>query len=999
MSTLYSRVSPLPLILLSCGLGITGAIAADITIPDGTTSSGARTFGGTDQITVGTGATLTSSANPTLNQNSAATGVVIDNSGTIESTGTGTRAIRFNNGTAMTFTLTNRAGATIQSQNDAVQVGQNVSSGTIIINNYGTIQATGVNGNNGQSIDFGNITAGTASITINNFAGGLLQTADADGIRPGNNATVNNAGSIIAHDYQNNTGADGVDFQNSTGGTVNNSGLISGGRHGINLGYDAASNSTSSFITVINEASGQIIGRNGSGYGSDAGGKVINYGLISGRIDDRAGVPNGDGDGVDIDYIGEITNYGIIEGIGAKGVGSDGLTNTAQGIAIGGGMIDNKAGAIIRSTGDGILVDNSSQGPAFGVININNAGTISGDRYGIYINSTLDNVITNSGTITGGNGQAIVFGSGNDTLNIRTGSVINGTVDGGGGYNRISLSGTGTFAGAINFQTLSVDDGTWTLTGTQSYSDGISIANGAKLNAAGTIGGLITVSSGSQIGGSGTLSALLVNSGGTVAPGNSIGTLTITGNITFNAGSIYQVEVNAAGQSDKIAAGTATINGGNVQVLAGAGTYAPSTQYTILTTTGGRTGTFSSVSSNLAFLTPSLSYNANTVYLTMARNDINFAAVGTTRNQSGTGAGAESTGWGNPVYNAILNLSAPQARAAFDQLSGEVHASAQNVIIQDSHFLRDASIDRLRSAFDSVGAAYTPVMSYAPGGPVLVPAQTERFAVWGRAFGAWGTTASDGNAARLRHDVGGAFVGADGLVGDNWRVGLLAGYSRSTFRVSDRSSSGASDNYHLGIYGGSQFEALAFRSGASISWHDITTSRAVSFAGFATNSLQGRQKARTAQVFGEVGYGIRVGALGFEPFANLAYVNLSTDGFSETGGPAALNVRGRSSGVTFTTLGLRASQQFNLGAMNLTARGTIGWRHAFGDVTPISVASFAGGTPFSIAGLPIAKNAAVVEAGLDLNLTPQATLGISYGGQFGSRLSDQSLKGNFTWKF
>ncbi|MDH7795537.1 MULTISPECIES: autotransporter domain-containing protein [unclassified Beijerinckia] len=999
MPSLYSRVSPLSLIILSCSFGITSAIAADITIPAGTTSTGARNFGGTDQITIGAGATLTSAANPTLNQNSAATGVVIDNAGTIESTGTGTRAIRFNNGTAMTFTLTNRAGATIQSQNDAVQVGQNVSSGTIIVNNYGTIQATGVNGNNGQSIDFGNITAGTASITINNYAGGLLQTADADGIRPGNNATVNNAGSIIAHDYLNNTGADGVDFQNSTGGTVVNSGLISGGRHGINHGYDAASNSPSSYITVINEAGGEIIGRNGSGFGSDVGGKVINYGLISGRIDDRAGVPNGDGDGVDIDYIGDITNYGIIEGIGAKGVGSDGLTNTAQGIAIGGGVIRNMAGGIIRSTGDGILVDNSSQGPAFGAIEITNAGTITGDRYGIYINSTLDNVITNSGTITGGNGQAIVFGSGNDTLNIRTGSVINGAVDGGGGYNRISLDGTGTFAGAINFQTMSVDSGSWTLTGTQSYADGISIAGGAALNAAGTIGGLITVSSGGLISGTGTIGALLVSSGATVAPGNSIGTLNVAGNITFASGSIYQVEVNATGQADKIAAGTANINGGNVQVLAAAGTYAPLTQYSILTTTGGRTGTFSGVSSNLAFLTPSLSYDANSVYLTMTRNNINFAAIGVTSNQSSTGAGVESSGWGNPVYNAVLNLSAPQARAAFDQLSGEVNASSKTVILQDSHFLRDASVDRLRSAFDGVGATPTPVMSYAPGGPVLLPGKTERFAVWGRAFGGWGTTASNGTAARMRNDVGGAFIGADGLVGDNWRVGLLAGYSRSSFRVNDRSSSGASDNYHLGIYGGSQFGAFVFRSGASISWHDLTTNRAVSFAGLATNSLHGRQTARTAQVFGEVGYGIRAGSFGLEPFANLAYVNLTTDGFSETGGPAALNVRGNSTGITFTTLGLRASQQFNLGSVSLTARGTLGWRYAFGDVTPISAAAFAGGTPFSVAGLPIAKNAAIVEAGLDFNLTSQATLGISYGGQFGSRLTDQTIKGNFAWKF
>lgn len=35
----------------------------------------------------------------------------------------------------------------------------------------------------------------------------------------------------------------------------------------------------------------------------------------------------------------------------------------------------------------------------------------------------------------------------------------------------------------------------------------------------------------------------------------------------------------------------------------------------------------------------------------------------------------------------------------------------------------------------------------------------------------------------------------------------------------------------------------------------------------------------------------------------------------------------------------------------------------------------------------------MVEAGLDLNLTPAATLGVSYGVQFGSGLSDQSVRG------
>ncbi|WP_164133698.1 hypothetical protein, partial [Stenotrophomonas maltophilia] len=84
---------------------------------------------------------------------------------------------------------------------------------------------------------------------------------------------------------------------------------------------------------------------------------------------------------------------------------------------------------------------------------------------------------------------------------------------------------------------------------------------------------------------------------------------------------------------------------------------------------------------------------------------------------------------GNLVYNAVLNLSAPQAQYAFAQLSGEVHASARTVMIEDSRFVRSAVNDRLRAAFGGVGAAAMPVMAYADGGSQYVPAATDRFAV------------------------------------------------------------------------------------------------------------------------------------------------------------------------------------------------------------------------------------------------------------------------------
>jgi subtilase-type serine protease len=619
-----SSVSLSALLLAASSLALVPGYAADISVS--TVDTTAKTLTGTDTLTITSTGALQPSTNPAVTVNNAATNVTITNSSMLQTTNpAAARAIRFSNtnNAPLSFTINN-----------------NVSSGTIVLNNAGLIQATGVNGNNGQAIDFASINnTSTASITINNAATGVIQTADADAIRAGNGATVNNHGQITANNFENNTGADGIDFQNALSGTVNNyaGGVISGGRHGINLSYSpgngATNNQTTSTLTVYNEAGGQIIGRNGSGVGVDVRVVVVNYGLISGRADSNPGVPNGDGDGVDADYTATITNYGVIEGTGAKGVGSDGLTNTSQGVAMGGGTVKNMAGAIIRGQGDGILADNSSQGPAFSVVNIDNQGTIEGTtRYGIYLNSALNNTVTNSGTISGPV-AAILFGSGNDMLNIRTGSVINGLVDGGAGYDTVSLSGNGTFAGSVNFEKMTIDSGKWQVTGTQSYSDGTSIVGGAELNVAGTLSGLVTVSAGGILSGIGTVSSF--DASGIVAPGdNGFGVLNVSGNGTFRAGSVFVVKANAFGQSDQLhVKGTLTINGGTVDVQAAPGAYNPKTQYVIASADAGVNGKFSAVTSNYIFLDPSLSYSTDDVTMTLTRNATLLQSVAGSGNQ------------------------------------------------------------------------------------------------------------------------------------------------------------------------------------------------------------------------------------------------------------------------------------------------------------------------------------------------------------------------------
>ncbi|MCP5506150.1 MAG: autotransporter domain-containing protein [Chlamydiales bacterium] len=83
-----------------------------------------------------------------------------------------------------------------------------------------------------------------------------------------------------------------------------------------------------------------------------------------------------------------------------------------------------------------------------------------------------------------------------------------------------------------------------------------------------------------------------LNNDGTVGPGNSIGTLFVTGNYTQSAGGNFDLEINAAGQNDILnVTGTAAIDG-SVTVYPEPGLYVVGTTYDFLLTGGGITGTF-----------------------------------------------------------------------------------------------------------------------------------------------------------------------------------------------------------------------------------------------------------------------------------------------------------------------------------------------------------------------------------------------------------------------
>lgn len=824
------------------------------------------------------------------------------------------------------------------------------------------------------------ITADTAAVNLDTETGSTVHIANGVTVGPGNPAisatlqawSVTNDGTVTGG---NTVKLDqGGTFTNASGasvtgsltaltfgykltaqppaggpGTLNNYGTITGGVEGVTMWYGG---------TVNNYFGGTIItetGLNAVSIGQGASRTLFNSGTI------RATKTTGFSTGV------------LIQG------GPATFTNTGTGMIFGdyNGVYGSSTVAFTSFDNAGSIT--STRGPAVeatGGGTISNSGTIasvSGD--GLYIARAA--TVTNSGTITGATRAINFVGNYARTLNLDTGSVLNGLVQGGTGVDALVLLGTGSESTAkfLAFETLAMQGAEWTLTGAGTFSTGASVEAGL-LSVDGTLTSpTVTVDALGKLGGSGTIVGAVTNNG-TISAGNSIGTLSVQGSVTFGAGSKLEVEVDPTGQEDLVAVtGGATINGGTVSVLAANGIYAPSTVYTIVSTTTGRTGVFSGVTSNFAFLAPTLTYDANNVYLTLDNNGIDFDSIGGTPNQQAAGSGVQGLDPGDPIYDAVLVLDIPGAQYAFDQLSGEIHASVAGLFLDDSRHVREAALGRLREGF---------------GG--------DKIGLWAQAYGAHTDLDGDGNAADLDYDAAGVFAGLDGELGEAWQAGALIGYSRATFDIDERSSSGSADSFHVAAYGGGQWGGFGLRGGAAYAWHSIDTARAIDFQGFSDNA-NADYDGHTAQVFGEASYAFHAGAATFEPTAALAYVDVGTDGFVENGGDAALASNGTSTDATFSTLGVRASAPLGMGSLKAKATGFLGWRHAFGDTVPRIDLALAGGTPFAIAGTPIAEDAAVIDLGLDIQTGAAARLGLAYSGQFGDGATSNAFKAAFNLIF
>ncbi|WP_371345764.1 autotransporter domain-containing protein [Ancylobacter sp. IITR112] len=513
--------------------------------------------------------------------------------------------------------------------------------------------------------------------------------------------------------------------------------------------------------------------------------------------------------------------------------------------------------------------------------------------------------------------------------------------------------------------------------------------------------------------GSGTIGGTLDITGGIIAPGNSVGTVEVEGDVQLAAGTTYQAELARDGADLIVAGGAASINGAVLDLVVAPGTILGLRQYTILSAESGVDGTFALAGGDppaaYPFLDMGVNYGEDSVVVQTFRSSLPFAALALTPNQRAAARSLDSAPLDSALGDAVLSLNASTAPAGFAALSGAAGASVKSVLLNDSIFLRAAVIDRLRTADTpaaaSAGIAVAPLAYAAPSVPAVAlpmkappPVASPSSALWAQAFGAWSSYDGNANARGLDSNTGGFLIGGDTRVED-WRVGMFGGYSSTSFDSTADAATGSSENWHIGAYAGRSWDALALRTGLAYSWQDVDLSRTVALPGFV-GAAKADHNAGTFQAFGELAYGLDAGMVRLEPFGNLAYVQLHTDGYTETGSSAALRVDGSTTQTTFSTLGLRLAAPLPSAAMQATFHGTLGWRHAFGDVIPTQTQSFLiGGLPFTVSGAPLGEDVAVVEAGLEMVLTPAVSLNIAYGGQFGDGFSQNGLTAALSMRF
>ena len=864
--------------------------------------------------------------------------------------------------------------------NGSVIVGK-YNNGTLIIRDGGSISST--RGNIGDG-DIGHPSGITGAVTVTG-AGSTWTNSQILFIGSINNGalTIENGGAVNST-----TGFVGQ-FDGSTGAvTVTGPGSTWTINDELNIGEDGTGTLTIAAGGSVSSVSGFIGDGVGSGAvtvtGADANGNASSW-------------TNSDGLHIGYDGTGTLTveNGGAVSSTNGFIGQFEGGTGTATVTGVGSTWTNSEALYIgIYGTGTLTIADGAEM----------TVGTEGSSGVMIY----LANVTGSSGTLN--------IGAASGSSAAAAGKLNAASLEFGAGTGKLVFNHTNTdydFSTSIARPSNAAGQGTiehlagsTKFSGDSSAFNGTTNISGGTLYVTGSLGGTINALAGGTLAGTGTIgtgsSSITIGNGGRLSPGldGAVGTLTMNGSLNLAGGSTYVVQVSGNSSDVINLTGTVTIASGAALQVSGTAT---AQSYTILTAST-LTGTFSTVDWG-GVSGYEVAYNETNGTIRLLRASGSQSAF-LTPNQSSVASVMQTSTVPAAVTSAVSRLATDQRAGALQQLSGQSHADMNSNLVKVNLSVNNTVNARVRAVTSGVAAPTVPVLGYGEEKKTVtddrfaafekkdLPADPDSFAMWANGFGSWGQAgATDGGSSTGMANAG-MLAGGDAIITGNLRAGVFGGFSRSYF--DDSSSKGNSSNYHAGAYAGTSWDALSFRTGLSYTWYDVRTKRGISVL---NETVEGKYDASSLNAFGEVSYRIETAHAAFEPFASLAHTHLKTDGFTETGGISALTIGSSTSDTTYTTLGMRASTDVNLGPVTASLRGSLGWLYAFGDLNATRTARFATGSSFSVTGTPLDRNAALVETGADFRLTPSSTLGITYTGQFGKIAQEHGANARLRLQF
>jgi outer membrane autotransporter protein len=1013
-----------------------GTLTGTVTVDAGTTLANAGSVSVTGaSINAGSisnsgSFTTTGSFNNSGMVTGAVTGVsgggTITNSGTIIGTGTGVALTA--SGSVSNSGLISGAVASVS-----------FSGGTATLTNNGIIKGTGTSG-------IGVLFTGSAQGTIDNFGTIIGAGGTAIQFAGGTNELILESGSVLEGIANGGTGTNTlmvedsaqlqsvqvtgfqyVGFRNATkavdagttvsnakviAGTLTNQGTLNGSltvemattlTNTSSVSVDAASinagsiSNSGSFTNNSTFSNTGSISNNGSftnnstfsnaGSISNSGSFTNNSTFITTGSFSNSGMVTGAGTGVSGD--GTITNSGTIIGTTGDGVDLTAggiLTNTANSFIMG-GQYGVQVGTDGTVTNAGTILDNTVAGASLGtnaVLVNHTGGTISG-VVGVEFTGTGASA-TNAGTITGTGGVAVQFSPlGNDTLTLTTGSIIDGSIDGGTGSNAVILTGTGILASNIDDfgpdSSLTVD-GDWSVSGDVTIPT-VEVAAGGTLADSATIFGTLT-------------------NAGTLIPGSTstIGTLTVNGDFVQQPTGTLQVALSSSTASRLQVNGTAELAGDVLLEPEGGGIVA-GTRLAIVTATGGVSGTFANVTSAAPLLAPTLSFDANDAFVTLGQLSVTagLANVGGTANETAVAAAFDAAQTQDPAgfaptLNHLDTLTDAGLHVALDEMSGEVYSGLPSMALASAD-LFTGQIERQGQMFGANGGAAT--ASALNAGSRAQLGTQGNLSVWFSGYGQSADISGDGNAHEFDSTTGGGVIGLDDTVRPDLRIGAALGMASTNFSIDDTGGHAQLTQNQVAIYADYAPDAPYYLNGlAGFAYGDGHVFRGLDAAGAGQASAYVADK----QYFGamETGYALPLNqAMQFTPFLQLSADLVDQNGSHEIGGGALdLSADGGDTGSLQSQLGGRFTGSLPLGGSRvLTTMVSVGWAHQYLPSNRVAVLGFsaAPGANFQVDGAQPARDAADISAGLATAIFTNANLYVTYDGSFSGTTTTHAVSG------